>query len=75
MQGAESHQAFSDKYSLPFPLVTDESGKIADAFHVPHKGGYASRQSFLIGKDGTIKKSWLDVDPSQHADSVLASTN
>ena len=55
MQNADSHKAFSDKYSLPYPLVTDEAGKVADAFHVPHNGEFASRQSFLIGKDGTIK--------------------
>ena len=72
MQGAESHKSFADKHSLKFALVTDEDGKIATAFHVPHDEKHAKRQSFLIGKDGTIAAEWLDVDPSKHAADVLA---
>lgn len=72
MQGAESHDAFASKYSLPFSLVVDTSGDIARAFHVPIKGEYASRQSFLVGKDGKIAKVWLDVKPADHAAEVLA---
>lgn len=72
MQGAESHDAFASKHSLPFSLVVDTSGDIARAFHVPVSGEYASRQSFLIGKDGKIAKVWLDVRPDAHAAEVLA---
>ena len=70
-QDAESHKAFAEKNGLPFPLVVDEGGKVAEAFKVPAKSGYYARQSFLVGADGKIKKVWLDVDPSAHADSVL----
>jgi peroxiredoxin Q/BCP len=72
MQDAKSHDAFIDKYDLPFPLVVDEQGEVARAFRVPVKGSYASRQSFLLGTDGKVKKVWLEVDPSKHADEVLA---
>ncbi|HSN96988.1 MAG TPA: peroxiredoxin [Candidatus Nanopelagicales bacterium] len=72
MQGAESHQAFIDKYKLPFPLVVDEDGAVAKAFRVPVRGTFAARQSFLIGKDGKIKARWLDVDPKEHASTVIA---
>ncbi|WP_218920260.1 peroxiredoxin [Chondromyces crocatus] len=71
-QGAESHTAFIDKYKLPFPLVVDEDGAIARAFGVPVRGVFASRQSFLIGKDGKIKSTWREVDPKEHAATVLA---
>ncbi|EYF04179.1 peroxiredoxin [Chondromyces apiculatus] len=71
-QGAQSHEAFIDKYKLPFPLVIDEDGAVARAFHVPMRGSFASRQSFLIGKDGKIKSIWLEVDPKEHAATVLA---
>lgn len=71
-QDAESHQLFIDKYKLPFPLVVDTSGDIARAFKVPMKNGMASRQSFLIGKDGKIKAVWPQVNPSEHAADVLA---
>jgi len=73
-QGAESHQAFIDKYKLPFPLVVDEDGAVARAFHVPLRNQYAARQSFLIGKDGKIKQVWPEVDPKEHAASVIAAS-
>lgn len=71
-QGKDSHQAFIDKHKLPFPLVVDESGKVTQAFRVPTRNGYAARQSFLIGKDGKIKQVWLEVDPKEHAATVIA---
>lgn len=71
-QDAESHKAFIDKHSLPFPLVVDTDGAVARAFRVPMRGTFASRQSFLVGKDGKIKQVWLDVNPKEHAAAVLA---
>ncbi|MFO0556116.1 MAG: peroxiredoxin [Polyangiaceae bacterium] len=70
-QDAQSHQAFIDKFDLPFPLAVDKSGEIASAFKVPLKEGRATRQSFLIGKDGKLKAVWLAVKPDEHAEDVL----
>lgn len=69
-QDAASHQAFIDKYDLPFPLVVGGEA-VARAFGVPLKNGLAERQSFLIGKDGKIVAVWPSVDPSEHAEAVL----
>jgi peroxiredoxin Q/BCP len=71
-QDAASHKAFIDKERLPFNLAVDTSGAIARAFHVPLTLGLASRQSFLIGKDGKISKIWLKVTPASHAAELLA---
>ncbi|WP_129579506.1 MULTISPECIES: peroxiredoxin [Sorangium] len=71
-QDAQSHQAFVEKYELPFPLVVDEGGAVSSAFRVPLRNELAARQSFLIGKDGKIKQVWLDVDPKEHAAAILA---
>lgn len=71
-QDAESHRAFIEKHRLPFPIVVDTDGTVARAFHVPMHGPFASRQSFLIGKDGRIKRVWLDVEPKDHAAAVIA---
>lgn len=52
-----SHQQFTRKYSLNFPLLADTNGVIADAYGVrraPDKN-MTRRVSFLIGKDGKIK--------------------
>jgi peroxiredoxin Q/BCP len=72
-QDAASHKAFIDKEKLPFDLAVDEDKSIAKAFGVPQLGpGYHARQTFLVGKDGKIKKIWRDVTPKDHADDVLA---
>jgi peroxiredoxin Q/BCP len=72
-QDADSHKAFIEKHTLPFPLVVDTDFAVAKAFRVPLlRDAFASRQSFLIGKGGKIKHVWLDVDPKEHAATVIA---
>jgi thioredoxin-dependent peroxiredoxin len=71
-QDAASHKAFIEKEKLPFDLAVDEDKSLARAFGVPLIGpGLHARQTFLIGKDGTVKKIWRDVKPKDHADEVL----
>ncbi len=72
LQDASSHQAFIDKYELPFDLVVDTKGELAAAFGVPVRGEYAARQTFLIGADGKVKRIWRDVDPKAHSKELLA---
>jgi peroxiredoxin Q/BCP len=71
LDGVEAQKAFRDKYELPFTLLADEDGKVADAFGVPHAGGFAKRQAFLF-KDG--KLSWRDLSAAtaKQAADVLA---
>ena len=63
----QSHRDFADHHQLPFHLVSDADGKLAAAFGVPFKGGYAARQSFVIGPDGKLKKIYRHVDVNLHA--------
>ena len=59
---AEDQKKFQEKYKLPFLLVADSDGTVANAFGVPvSTGGFAKRQSFLI-KDGKI--AWRDLNAS-----------
>jgi len=72
-QDAVSHKAFIEKEKLPFDLAVDEDKSLAKAFGVPLLAlGFHSRQTFLIGKDGTMKKIWREVKPKDHADEVLS---
>ena len=72
-QDAASHKAFIEKEKLPFDLAVDEDKSIAKAFGVPPGFmGMHARQTFLIGKDGKIKKVWRDVTPKDHANEVLS---
>ena len=52
---ADSHLKFITQYKLPFTLLADTDGKIADAYGVRMTGkNMAKRVSFLIGLDGKI---------------------
>lgn len=54
---AGSHQKFTSKFNLNFPLLVDANGKIADEYgaRMAKNPKMDRRVSFLIGKDGTIK--------------------
>jgi thioredoxin-dependent peroxiredoxin len=74
-----SHQAFAAKYKLPFTLLADTDHSVADAYGVYGEKNFAgksymgvSRKTFLIDKEGKIKKVFDKVNVEQHADEVLA---
>jgi peroxiredoxin Q/BCP len=67
---ADAQKKFQDKYHLPFPLVADNDGKVAEAFGVPTMLGIAKRQSFLI-KDGKVVWNMLKATTETHAKDVL----
>jgi peroxiredoxin Q/BCP len=66
----ESHKAFAENHQLPFLLVSDPNGEIAAKFGVPFNK-VAQRQTFVIGKDGTMKKIYRKVDVAGHSGAVL----
>ena len=71
----KDQKKFAEKYSLPFPLLADIDGKVAETYGVLNNLGImklARRQSFLIGPDGTIVKHYEKVDPKTHSKEVLA---
>jgi peroxiredoxin Q/BCP len=70
-----SHKEFRSNHALPFALVADEDGRIARAYGVPGAFGMSSRVTFLVGRDGRIARVWPNVDPSFHADEVLAAVD
>ena len=65
--------AFAREHGFKFPLVSDSDGRWGKAFGVPLRvWKFYSRISFLIGRQGTVSKTYLDVDPGMHATQVLA---
>ena len=68
---AASHQAFKDKFSLPFPLIVDTDGTISQAYEVDG-GGYTKRVTFVIDSKGVIKKVYESIQTDTHATDVLA---
>jgi peroxiredoxin Q/BCP len=68
----DSHRAFAEKHALPFLLASDEDGRVAKAFGVALKNGRVTRESFVIGADGRIKRTFPQVTPKGHAAELLA---
>lgn len=78
-QDIKSHQKFSEKYQLPFPLLVDEEHKMADMFGVWREKKFmgrtfmgVERMSFLIDPKGKVIKIYEKVKPEEHADEILA---
>ena len=67
----DSHQKFTQKYSLPFPLLADTDGSIIKAYDVDG-GGYAKRVTYVIDGDGKIIHVDSSVNTATHAADVLA---
>ena len=75
---AKSHGKFSEKYKLPFTLLADQDKKIVEAYGVWGQKSFMGRKymgthrvTFLIGRDGHIRKIWETVKPGEHAKEVL----
>jgi len=69
-----SHKEFSNKYHLPFPLLSDREKSLAEAYGVLRGFGpiqYASRQSFIIDPQGHIARHYARVSPKQHAAEII----
>jgi thioredoxin-dependent peroxiredoxin len=74
----ESHRAFAQKYSLPFTLLADTDRSVSEAYGVYGEQRYGdktymgvARKTFLIDKEGRIKKVFDKVNVERHADEVL----
>ena len=68
---SESQKKFQENRKLPFTLIADTDGKVAEAFHVPliPVVGMTKRQSFII-KDGKLAWSSLSAETSGAAQEV-----
>lgn len=73
-----SHQKFSSKYQLPFTLISDDDKKIVEAYGVwVEKNMYGkkymgtARKTFVIGKEGNIRKILNKVDTANSSQQVL----
>jgi peroxiredoxin Q/BCP len=74
----KSHARFRAKYDLAHTLASDESLAMLTAYGVwIEKSMYGrkymgiSRDTFLIGADGTIAQVWRKVKVTSHAEDVL----
>ncbi len=77
-----SHKKFAQKYSLNFPILSDESRTTIKAYGAWGMKKFMGRsfegtlrKSFLIGPTGEIVKEYDRVNPTIHAQEILADVN
>ena len=67
-----SHQAFREKYNLPFTLLADPNSEAGEAYGVTRADKpWFERSTFVIDAEGNVAKELRRVDPLLHADQVL----
>ncbi|MBI4780492.1 MAG: peroxiredoxin [Oscillatoriophycideae cyanobacterium NC_groundwater_1537_Pr4_S-0.65um_50_18] len=71
MDNQVSHQAFTEKFNLPFPLLADVDGLLTQSYDVSG-GGYSKRVTFVIDGEGKIVKVYDSVKTDTHATDILA---
>jgi len=74
-----SHEKFKAKQSMPFELLSDESGEMCKQYDVIKlKKMYGKefegieRSTFLIDEKGKLRQEWRKVKVPGHVDEVLA---
>lgn len=74
----KSHENFSTKQSLPFPLISDSEEALCQLFGViKMKNMYGKqvrgieRSTFLISEDGVLLREWRGLRVPGHVEAVL----
>jgi len=72
------HEKFREKHSLPFPLISDESLEIVDAYGLYGEKKFmgntymgTTRATFVLDKNLKILKAWPKVSPAKHGIEIL----
>ena len=65
--------AFAKRFNFNFPLLSDTTREVGLAYGAAEEASaqYAKRVSFLIGPDGTVKKTYPKVNAATHPEEIL----
>ncbi|WP_010117484.1 peroxiredoxin [Acinetobacter sp. P8-3-8] len=75
LDDVKSHQKFSEKLGLNFPILADNNHQLASQFGIVRNLGIAKiakRETFLIDPQGNIVYHYSSVNTQTHAGQVLA---
>jgi peroxiredoxin Q/BCP len=67
----DAQQKFTDKEKLNFPLIADSDKAATKAYGALSPRGFANRYTFVIDKEGMIRRTYLQVTPKSHPEEVL----
>ena len=74
VDNSDSHAKFAEKYHLPFPLLADTDGKVAQSYGALNNlivVKIAKRYTYLIDPKGKIAKIYTSVDTSKHSQQII----
>ena len=76
---AESHRAFKEKHTLPFPLLADPGHAVAERYGAWGERSFAGktymgikRSTFVIDADGNVARAMYGVNAERNPGEVLA---
>lgn len=76
MDTPKSHEAFRNKYDLPFVLLSDPMGETIRAYGAWGKKMFGRegilRKTFIIDPDGVVQKVYGRVTPIGHGEQIVA---
>ncbi|MBT8091251.1 MAG: peroxiredoxin [Gammaproteobacteria bacterium] len=75
LDDVDSHREFAEHHSLPFPLLADVDGSVAESYGVKTRMfgmAVAKRQTFIIDPNGNVVTHYKKVKPAQHSAQVIA---
>jgi peroxiredoxin Q/BCP len=67
----KKQQEFTDANKLNFPLLADPEKKVTTAYGALGKTGNALRYTFIIDKEGKLRKVYKKVSPAAHPQEVF----
>ncbi len=74
VDSSAAHAGFATQHRLPFPLLADSQGEVAQAYGALLNLAFlklAKRHTYLIDPTGRVAKMYLTVEPDTHAQTVL----
>ena len=76
VDSVKSHAKFSEKYELPFAILSDSQKEVANKYGVLGLGGMlAKRVTFIIDKEGRIAAVFPKVNVKKHSEEILSAIN
>lgn len=69
----EQHQKFKEKNNLPFTLLADPTGKLAEQFHIKKSflGLFPGRETLIINEEGELVERIRSYKSTAHVERAL----
>jgi peroxiredoxin Q/BCP len=72
VDAADTNKRFAESLGLDYPILSDPSKAVAQAYGVLSPSGFASRWTFYIGGDGRLLEIDKKVSVNSHGSDVAA---